>query len=225
MNNVCIGKFKDTVIFQGMSEPEISNALNGLNSFTKGYSKGTTIMHSGSPAKGMGLVIDGSVTVETSDLWGNKTILSHVGKNQFFAETYGFLENEIMLVDVVANEDCRILFLEIGKLRSSLSVQELWVAKIIANLLNISTHKNLLLSGRSFHTSPKTIRGRLVSYLSSVSIKTKLTEFDVPFNRQQMADYLNVERTALSKELKKMKEDGLIDYHKNHFILKEQLGM
>lgn len=225
MNDTYIDNVKDTVIFQGMSEEEISDALNGLDAFTKSYTKGTTIMHSGFSTKCMGLVLEGSVTIESNDLWGNKTILSHVEKRQFFAETYGFLADELMLVDVVANEDCRILFLAIGNLRSSLSLQEPWVAKIISNLLNISTHKNLLLSGRSFHTSPKTIRGRLISYLSSLSVKTGFTEFDIPFNRQQLADYLNVERTALSKELRKMKDDGLIAFHKNHFVLKEQLGM
>ena len=107
-------KIKNTVIFQGMSEREISDALEGLNAVTKKYKKGTTILHAGSTTKRMGLVLEGSVTIENNDIWGNKTILSHVGKNQFFAETYGLLADEPMLVDVVANEDCQILFLTIG---------------------------------------------------------------------------------------------------------------
>ena len=97
-----------------MSEREISDALEGLNAVTKKYKKGTTILHAGSTTKRMGLVLEGSVTIENNDIWGNKTILSHVGKNQFFAETYGLLADEPMLVDVVANEDCQILFLTIG---------------------------------------------------------------------------------------------------------------
>ena len=91
----------------------------------------------------------------------------------------------------------------------------------MSNLLIISTQKNLTLSGRIFHTAPKTIRGRVMSYLNSISIQQGMTEFDIPFDRQQMADYLNLDRTALSKELRKMKDDGLIDFHKNHFHLKE----
>lgn len=216
-----VNSIKHTIVFQGMSAEEISNALGGLEALTKSYKKGTTIMCSGSPAKYMGLVIDGSVTIEINDIWGNRTILSHVGINHFFAETYGFLTDELMLVDVLANEDCKILFLTIGNLRRNLPVQESWVAKIISNLLYISTQKNLMLSGRSFHTASKTIRGRIISYLGSLSIKKGTADFEIPFNRQQMADYLNVERTALSKELKKMKDDGLIDFHKNHFSLKE----
>ena len=216
-----VSKIKNTILFRGMSEKEISDALEGLRAVTKKYKKGATILHAGSVTKRMGLVLEGSVTIENNDVWGNRTIFSHVGKNQFFAETYGLLANEPMLVDVVANEDCNILFLSIGSLGRGFPDQESWTAKIMNNLLIISTQKNLTLSGRIFHTAPKTIRGRVMSYLNSVSIQKGMTEFDIPFDRQQMADYLNLDRTALSKELRKMKDDGLIDFHKNHFHLKE----
>lgn len=220
-----IRKVKNTTIFQGMSEQEVASALEGLRAVTKKYKKGTTILRAGSTTRRMGLMLEGSVTIENNDIWGNRTILSHVGKNQFFAETYGLLANEPMLVDVVANEDCQILFLTIGSLHRSSLKPDSWTAKIVGNLLAISTHKNLALSGRSFHTAPKTIRGRVMSYLNSVSIQKGSTDFDIPFDRQQMADYLNLERTALSKELRKMKDDGLIDFRKNHFHLKETLGL
>ena len=218
-----VSKIKNTILFRGMSEKEISDALEGLRAVTKKYKKGATILHAGSVTKRMGLVLEGSVTIENNDVWGNRTIFSHVGKNQFFAETYGLLANEPMLVDVVANEDCNILFLSIGSLDPGFPDQESWTAKIMSNLLIISTQKNLTLSGRIFHTAPKTIRGRVMSYLNSVSIQKGMTEFDIPFDRQQMADYLNLDRTALSKELRKMKDDGLIDFHKSHFHLKETI--
>lgn len=218
-----VSKIKNTILFRGMSEMEISDALEGLRAVTKKYKKGATILHAGSVTKRMGLVLEGSVTIENNDVWGNRTIFSHVGKNQFFAETYGLLANEPMLVDVVANEDCHILFLSIGSLGRGFPDHESWIAKIMNNLLMISTQKNLTLSGRIFHTAPKTIRGRVMSYLNSVSIQKGMTEFDIPFDRQQMADYLNLDRTALSKELRKMKDDGLIDFHKNHFHLKESV--
>ena len=214
-----VNKVRNTVIFHGMSEKEISDALEGLNAVTKKYKKGTTILHAGSVTKRMGLVLEGGVTIENNDVWGNRTILSHVGKNQFFAETYGLLANEPMLVDVVANEDCRILFLTIGSLHRGSQMPESWTTKIMRNLLTIFAHKNLMLSGRSFHTSPKTIRGRVMAYLNSNAMQKNRTEFDIPFDRQQMADYLNVERTALSKELGKMKAAGLIDYRKQRFTL------
>ena len=153
-------------------------------------------------------------------MWGNRTILSNVGEGGFFAETYALLENEPLLVDVRANENCRILFFKVGSLKKLKSNMNLWSFKLISNLLVISANKNLHLSGRSFHTSPKTIRGRVMAYLSSVSLKKGSNDFDIPFDRQQLADYLNLERSALSKELGKMKKDGLIEVRKNHFKLK-----
>ncbi len=216
-----IGKMKDIMIFRNMSDSEILSALKDLDASEKNYKKGSAILHAGSVTEWMGLVLKGSVTIENNDVWGNKTILSHVEEKQSFAETYGLLADEPMLVDVIANEDCHILFLRIGTLRRGISAREIWAFNLINNLLTISAYKNLALSGRSFHTAPKTIRGRVSSYLNSISIRKGQMEFDIPFDRQQMADYLNLERTALSKELRKMKDDGLIDFRKNHFLLKK----
>ena len=91
--------------------------------------------------------------------------------------------------------------------------------KVVANLLTISAHKNLTLSGRSFHTAPKTIRGRVLAYLNTISLQTGRSEFDIPFDRQQLANYLNVERTALSKELGRMQNDGILRCRRSHFVL------
>lgn len=208
-------------LFKGMSDQNISCTLNALNVIEKSYRKGAAIMRAGSATDRMGIVLEGSVTIESNDIWGNRTILSHVESGQFFAETYALLENETMLVDVVANENCRILFLKVGSLDKLISLNKPWANILIANLLSISVRKNLHLSGRSFHTSPKTIRGRVMSYLNTVSLQKDSKEFDIPFDRQQLADYLNLERTALSKELSKMQDEGIINVRKNHFRLLE----
>lgn len=218
-----INKIRDTIIFKGMTENEIIDALRGLNAITKRYEKGSTILCAGSTTGSMGLVIDGSVTIENNDIWGNRTILGYVGRNDFFAETYGLLSHEPMLVDVVANEDCKIVFLSISILRTGTLKNEVWASKIVRNLLMISMQKNLALSGRSFHISHKTVRGRVMSYLNSESIRKGKMAFNIPFNRQQMADYLNLDRTALSKELGRMKREGLIDFHKNQFQIKKHM--
>lgn len=209
----------DVLIFRDMTEKEMDEALRALNANEKKYPKGASVLHAGDTTEQMGLVLEGSVTIENNDIWGNKTILSHVGTGGFFAETYGLLPDEPLLVDVVTNEKSRILFLRIGSLRNMDISSTPWAYKVINNLLTISMHKNLTLSGRSFHTSPKTIRGRVMSYLDTISLRTGNLEFDIPFDRQQMADYLNVERTALSKELTRMESDGLIRFRKNHFEL------
>ena len=214
-----IQKLQKSMLFRGMTETEISNALQVLEAREKNFQKSETLLIAGTITERMGLVLEGSVTIESNDVWGNRTIISHVGKGQVFAETYALLENEPMLVDVTASEDCRILFLRSGRIQSLKSSLEPWILKYVTNLLTISMHKNLILSGRSFHTAPKTIRGRVMAYLNSVSLQKHSREFDIPFDRQQLADYLNLERSALSKELGKMQRDGLISCRKNHFII------
>ncbi len=212
-----IQQLQKTMLFRGMAGPEITETLQVLEAHEKSYSKGEALLTAGTVTERMGLVLEGSVTVESNDAWGNRTIISHVGKGQVFAETYALLENEPLLVDVTANEDCRVLFLRGGRIQSLKSSLKPWALKYITNLLTISAHKNLILSGRSFQTAPKSIRGRVMAYLNSVSLQKHSREFDIPFDRQQLADYLNLERSALSKELGKMQRDGLIACRKNHF--------
>lgn len=208
-----------TMLFHGMDEKEIEDALAALSATEKAYKKGAAILHAGGVTERMGLVLEGSVTIESNDIWGNRTILSHIGKRQVFAETYALLQNEPMMVDVTANEDCRILFLRIGRPVQLLAARNSWAQKLVADLLLLSVHKNLALSARSFHTSPKTIRGRVMAYLTSVSLQKGAKEFDIPFDRQQLADYLEIERTALSKELGRMQREGILSVNKNHFRL------
>ncbi len=214
-------QLQQSMLFRGMIELEITKALQVLEAHEKSFQKGETLLIAGTITERMGLVLEGSVTIESNDAWGNRTIISHVGQGQVFAETYALLENEPMLVDVTASEDCRVLFLRSGRIQSLKNSLEPWTLKYITNLLTISMHKNLILSGRSFHTAPKTIRGRVMAYLNSVSLQKHSREFDIPFDRQQLADYLNLERSALSKELGKMQKDKLIFCKKNHFLIRQ----
>jgi len=212
---------RKNALFRGFTEEETNQANTLLQAQTRTYRKGERILRAGDTTDRMGLVLSGSVTVESNDFWGNRTILSHVGAGGFFAETYALLENEVLSVDVTAVEKSEILFLRIGGLPALQPSGCPWIAKLAVNLLIISAQKNLTLSRRSFHTAPKTIRGRVLSYLNFFALQTRRTSFSIPFDRQQLADYLNVERTALSKELGKMQRDGLIRYGKNRFTILE----
>lgn len=209
---------KKTTLFKGMSEEDIKKSLSELSGTEQFFKKNTIILQSGDTTDRMGLVLSGSVTIESNDVWGNCTILSHIAPGQFFAETYAILPDAVMLVDVRANEDCNILFLKIGSLLSDNSSAP-WRKMMLKNLLMITAQKNLTLSGRSFHTSPKNARNRILAYLNTVSIQKNSSEFDIPFDRQQLADYLNLERTNMSKELGRMQSEGIIEFRKNHFKL------
>ena len=207
------------LLFRGMTDKELLELLKSWNAQIQSYQKNDTILHAGSNPRVIGIVLSGSVTVLSDDIWGNRTILSHVEKGGLFAEAYALLEDVTMLVDVIANEDCSILLLKTKGILSSSVSQNSWDYKFLRNLLLISSKKNLNLSGRSFHTSPKTIRERVMSYLNTLALQNDSTEFDIPFDRQQLADYLNLERSALSKELGKMQKEGIIETKKSHFKL------
>lgn len=205
-------------LFLGMTAKELESCLRALDAHEKTFEKDDIILHAGEQTSMIGMVLSGSVTIESNDVWGNCTVLSHVGKNQYFAETYALL-GEVLLVDVRANEECTILFCSIRNLLDDSKKSSPWKEKLLKNILIISSQKNLILSGRSFHTSSKSCRGRLLSYLNATALQTGSREFDIPFNRQQLADYLNLERTNMSKELSHMKDEGLIEYRKSHFKL------
>ncbi|MDO4862651.1 MAG: Crp/Fnr family transcriptional regulator [Ruminococcus sp.] len=203
-----------SALFRGFSESEVSELTQQLAAREKRYKKGELILSAGDITGRMGFVTDGSVTVESNDMWGNRTILNLVGRGQFFAETYAVLPDEPLLVDVCANEDCRIVFLDMKGLHK---LGEGVKSRLLGNLLTITARKNLHLSSRSFHTAPRQVRGRIMAYLNTVSVQKQSREFDIPFDRQQLADYLNVERSVLSNELSEMQRDGLIRCRKNHF--------
>ena len=123
------------------------------------------------------------------------------------------------MVDVTAIDPCEVLFLNVPLLQNPSYRNTSWQTRLLSNLLQVSMQKNLLLSNRIFCTSPKTIRSRLLTYFSRLSVKYGSSTIQIPFNRQQLADYLNLDRSALSKELGKMQQDGLIEYHKNMIYL------
>lgn len=186
---------------------------------TNRYGKGEVIFGAGSVVTDIGLVLSGSVRIEFTDLWGNKSILGIIPAGGVFAESYACIPDEPMMVDAVANEECSIMFISVPRLFMpcpDCKNQN----RLIQNLVVISAGKNLQLSRRSMHTSPKTIRGRLFSYFSQMVSAQGSNKIIIPFDRQQLADYLNLDRSALSKELAKMRKDGLIAYHKNIFEIK-----
>lgn len=201
-------------LFMGFSEQELQQMRDSCM-HGRSYEKGCVIFRTGDVIREIGIVQAGSVNIESIDLWGSRSILSNVGRGQVFGETYAMC-GEPMMVDVVAAENSEILFLRLDILMDE---NQPWYGRIMSNMLRVSVQKNLELSSRIFFTTPKTIRGRLLAYLSAMSVKCGSTTFQVPFDRQQMADYLNLDRSALSKELGKMRDEGLIEFYKNTFRL------
>lgn len=212
-----IGFLKKTSLFAGMCEQEISEALLAMRAEERRFCKGARILRAGETAENFCMVLSGSVTIESNDIWGKRTILGQAGEGELFAESYCLSEGKPLMVDVVANTDCEACFFCARPIRNLAIGAKTWALKFMANLLEITAGKNLSLSLKSFHTSPKTIRERVLAYLNSLAVQKGERELEIPFDRQALADYLNVERTALSKELGKMRDEGIIKFRKNRF--------
>lgn len=209
----------ETTLFCGMSPEEIKEMLDCLGAEQRHYQRSDTVYHAGDVISAMGLVLSGSVSIENDDVWGNKSILDKAGPGQVFAETYACVPGEPLMVSVVAAEDAEILFLDVSRALYACSDTCSFHSKLTQNLLSISARKNLHLSRRIFHTSSKSIRGRLLSYLSFQAAQHGSNDFEISFNRQQLADYLSVDRSAMSNELSKMQRDGLLNVNRSHFTL------
>ena len=211
-----------TALFQGSEPDKVKEMMKCFYAREKHYRKGEIVLYMGDLVKDLGLVLSGSVTIERDDLLGNRSIFGHAGPGQIFAETYACVPGEPLMVNVVADEDTSILFLDIGRVLTTCRPTCTHHSMLIQNLLLASARKNLGLSERIMHTSPKSIRGRLLSYFSAQAARQGSVNFSIPFNRQQLADYLEVDRSALSAELGKMKKEGLLDFWKNQFVLKTE---
>ncbi len=211
--------YEKSPLFSGMNADEIYGMLDCLEASHSEYDRGETIFHTGDTITRLGVVLSGSVLIENDDIWGNRSILSRVGVGQIFGETYACLPGEPLLISAVAAERTRVLLMNMTRLRQPCVNVCARHGQLIANLLEITARKNLALSRRILHTSPKTIRGRLLSYFSELALQTGSRTVVVPFDRQQLADYLSADRSALCSELSKMQRDGLLTYNKNTFCL------
>lgn len=208
-----------TILFQGITPEELPEMLRCLNGETRKYQRGNMIYRMGDIVSAMGIVLSGSVSIENDDVWGNKSILDKIGPGQVFAETYACVPDEPLMISIVAMEPTEILFLDMRRVWNLCSNACRFHNKVMQNLLSVSLQKNLALSRRIFHTSSKSIRGRLLSYLSFQANQHGRNDFEIPFSRQQLADYLSVDRSAMSNELGKMQKDGLLRVKRNHFTL------
>ena len=208
-------------IFQTITDKDWNEMRQHALLRESSYEKNAVIFHTGQMTEEIGVVVNGCIHIENIDLLGNRSILSNIATGQVFAETYAFCEEPLM-VDVVAAADSTILFLNVKKMLLPQYNSYHWQTTMRNNLLISAMHKNLILSQRIFCTTSKTIRGRILTYLSAQALRQNhARSFEIPFDRQQLADYLNVDRSALSKELGKMQEEGIITFRKNHFKLHE----
>ncbi len=209
-----------TLLFRGVPEPEIGGLIESLCGRSGHYEKGEVIYRCGETAIDIGLVQSGGVIIKNDDFWGNQSVLARIEPGDIFAETYACIGGKALLVDAVAAESTEVLFISAAEILSPKDGVSRHCQTLTGNLLTISAIKNIRLSCRILYTSPKHIRGRLTAFLSDAAKEQGSERVTVPFSRQQLADFLNVDRSAMCAELSKMQKDGIIEYKKNIFLLK-----
>ena len=193
---------KKIPLFYGVKPEEIPSILHCLSGQIRSFSKGEMIFCAGESITSVGIVLEGSVHIEIDD--------------------FAYSPSEPLMVNVVSVTPSQILFLDVPKILHTCEKPCSHHQQMIENLLRIMATSNLQLSRRILHTTPKTIRERLLAYLSYQELLTGSPEITIAFNRQQLADYLSVDRSALSKEIGKMQKDGLLEVKKNEFVLKSR---
>ena len=212
---------RNVPFFKGLEDDEILAILHCVNATIISKSANSYIFKAGDTTDVMGLVLSGSTLIIQEDLWGHRNILSKCNVGDFFGEPYA-ANNSALNISVVANVDSTILLLNISHLLSTCPSSCIHHQRLIHNLVGVLSNKILILNNKITHTSKRTTRDKLLSYLSSESIRQGSLSFDIPFDRQQLADYLCVERAAMSSELSKLKKDGLLSTNRNHFELKKK---
>ena len=206
-------------LFRGLTPAELKELALQLVPGIRQFERGETVIRCGERAKGIGLVLSGRLHIVRDDFLGNREILAEVEKGDIFDEVFAILYEEPQSISAEAVQPSEVVFLPAEELLSVEKQGDAVRSVIIGNMFRVIAGKNLQLTRKMAHLSRRTIREKLISYFSEESSRQKSLSIVIPFNRQQLADYLAVERSALSRELSRMKEDGLLTYRKNHFIL------
>lgn len=211
---------KRTKLFYGITETEIESMLECLSAEKHCYQKGEPVFRSGEHITAVAMLLEGCIHIQKEDYWGNLSILSEISEGEIFGEVYACLGNNEILNNAVAVKQSTVLFLDVNRILTMCPSACRFHSRLIRNLLSVLAAKNKMLTQKLEHISKRTTREKLLSYLSEQSLRVGSPSFDIPFNRQQLADFLSVDRSAMSSELCKMRDEGILLFDKNHFVLK-----
>lgn len=214
-----INLLKNTYMFNGINESEIEGMLKCLNARTMLYKKNEYILRNGETVNSIGMVLEGLALVEKEDIWGNRTIISEISPGSLYAESYACLSKLPAEISVIASDNTTVMLFDIRRILTTCSSSCGFHTKLIQNLLYTISQKNVLLTKKMEYISKKTIKEKLLAYLSSEAMKAGSPTFNIPFNRQELADFLSVDRSALSSEISRLQKKGIISCRKNAFTI------
>ena len=205
-------------LFAGLTQDEIAAILPCLSARQAGFRRGQFLLRAGDEVRFAGVVLAGEVELLQEDFWGNRNIMARITQGGIFAESFA-CTGERLTVGAEAESECEIMRLKVGHVLGSCPKSCAGHAKLVGNLISELARKNLNFNSKLGHMGKRTTREKLMSYLSAQAMKSGKNEFDIPFDRQQLADYLCVDRSAMSAQLCALRDDGILKFKKNHFIL------
>lgn len=210
---------KDTQLFAGIGEEDIMAMLDCLQAKVSTYEKGEYVFRQGEHLDCITVLIEGNLHIQRDDYWGNRSIINIIGIGEMFGESYVAPESGALMNDVVAVEDSTVISFDVRRMLTVCSVACRFHSIVVQNLFFAISEKNRKLVQKLGHMSKRSTREKLISYLSEEAKRQKSASFSIPFNRQQLADFLSVDRSAMSNELCKMRDEGLLKFEKNRFML------
>lgn len=206
-------------LFSGIGETDLNTLLTCISPTQKHYKKNQPIFVAGEPVHDVGIVLTGNVHIVQGDFWGNRTILATVEPGGLFGEAFSCAELDNIPVNVIAAKASEVLMIDYKKIINNCSSSCVFHTTLIKNTLRIMAKKNVMLTQKMEFLTRRTTRDKLLSYFSAQAQQAGSAKFSIPFNRQELAEYLSIDRSAMSNELSKMQNDGLLIYRKNEFEL------
>ena len=210
---------KKTKLFSGVGEDDVTSMLSCLGARLKSYKKGEFVLRQGEHLSDIVVLVEGKLHIQKDDYWGNRSILGLIDVGEMFGEAYVSPESSSLLNDVVAVEDSTAIFFDVKRIITTCPSACRFHSMVVQNMFFEISEKNRKLVQKLGHMSKRTTREKLISYLSEEAGRQNSSSFSIPFNRQQLADFLSVDRSAMSNELCKMRDEGLLEFEKNKFRL------
>ena len=206
-------------LFDGINDEQLMKMLVCLSARVESFDKKYTVMAEGSPAKYLGIVLSGSCQIIRTDYYGNRSILTEVGESELFGEAFACAEMDTVPVTVIANEPSEIMLINCSHILHTCENNCGFHRQLIFNLMKDLARKTIVFNRKIEIISKRTTREKLMTYLMMCAKRAGSSNFDVPFDRQELADYLEVDRSGLSAEIAKLRKEGILESNKTHFKL------
>ena len=209
----------ESALFAGIRKEDMAGMLDCIGYHIRSYEKGAIIAFEEETINHVGVVLSGKVDMVKEDLWGNRTMLVRMGKDEVFGETFACGEDAMSVVTFAAAERTQVLFLSFSRVMHTCSHACAFHQTLIENMVRIIARKNRELMRKVEVVSKRSLREKILAYLSIQAQQQGKKTFEIPLGRLEWAQYLCVDRSALTRELAKMQEEGILDYHRNTFKL------